>query len=672
MKTCLKSLSLAAALLAFVCPSVAAEPTYQEPHRPQFHFTPAINWMNDPNGMVYFDGEYHLFYQYNPFGDKWGHMSWGHAVSPDLVHWEHFPLALAEENGVMIFSGSAVVDWKNTSGFGEDGKPPLVAIYTGHYTEKPLQNQQIAYSNDRGRTWTKYSGNPVLDIGLKDFRDPKVMWHEPTGKWVMTVSVPTDRKVRFYSSPNLKDWTLLSEFGPAGAVKGIWECPDLFQVKVENGSQSKWVLIVNIGGESVAGGSGCQYFVGEFDGREFKPDPGQPGDALTNRRLPAGKILADFESDDFGDWTAEGASFSAGPVRTHDRFSGLVGGGLATSWGSGDADMGTLTSPAFTVDSDFVTFLIGGGNHPGETCINLVVDGEAVRTATGRNSGSLRWHSWDIRDLEGKTSTIQLVDRHSGGWGQILVDHIVIGDELFVPPSGEPANWVDYAKDFYAAVSWNDIPKSDGRRLWLGWMSNWQYANDVPTSPWRSAMSIPRSLSLRKIDGDWRLVQKPAVELEKLRTGDVEDFSYQSSGNNSTLENNFGNHGQLYELVAEIKASNDAVFSFDFCRGNGEATTLKFDIAKQQVMLDRTKSGIVHFSDAFPGIFTAPVRLIKGEIRIHAFVDTSSVEIFVNDGETVLTSLVLPKPDSTGLRFKVDEGVSSAQVKTWKLKSAWH
>ena len=129
--------------------------------------------MNDPNGLVFYEGEYHLFYQYNPFGDKWGHMSWGHAVSPDLVHWQHLPLALAEENGVMIFSGSAVVDWKNTSGFGKDGKPPLVAIYTGHYTEKPLQNQHIAYSNDKGRTWTKYAGNPVLDIGAKDFRDPE-------------------------------------------------------------------------------------------------------------------------------------------------------------------------------------------------------------------------------------------------------------------------------------------------------------------------------------------------------------------------------------------------------------------------------------------------------------------------------------------------------------------
>ena len=133
--------------------------------RPKYHFTPARHWMNDPNGLVVVDGTWHLFFQHNPHGPEWGHMSWGHAVSPDMVHWKHLPVALYEENDIMIFSGSAVVDWKNTSAFGKDGKPPLVAIYTGHYTKKPLQDQQIAYSNDRGRTWTKYEGNPVLDIG---------------------------------------------------------------------------------------------------------------------------------------------------------------------------------------------------------------------------------------------------------------------------------------------------------------------------------------------------------------------------------------------------------------------------------------------------------------------------------------------------------------------------
>jgi fructan beta-fructosidase len=182
---------------------------YSEPFRPQFHFTPEKNWMNDPNGLVYYEGEYHLFYQYNPSGDKWGHMSWGHAVSPDMIHWKHLPLALPEADGVMIFSGSAVVDWNNTSGFGKDGKPPMVAIYTGcRAASDGVQFECIAYSNDKGRTWTKYAGNPVIDINSKDFRDPKVQWYEPTKSWIMTVSLSAQHKVRFYGSPNLKDWTL--------------------------------------------------------------------------------------------------------------------------------------------------------------------------------------------------------------------------------------------------------------------------------------------------------------------------------------------------------------------------------------------------------------------------------------------------------------------------------
>src|ERR1051326_3999032 len=171
----------------------AGDGYYSEPFRPQFHFTPQKNWMNDPNGMVFYRGEYHLFYQFNPFGDKWGHMSWGHAVSPDLLHWQHLPVALPEENGVMIFSGSAVVDWQNSSGFGQRGRPPLVAIYTGTGPGSGgRQYQCLAYSNDQGRTWTKYSKNPVLDLGLKDFRDPKVRWHDPTKRWIMTVSLPTE------------------------------------------------------------------------------------------------------------------------------------------------------------------------------------------------------------------------------------------------------------------------------------------------------------------------------------------------------------------------------------------------------------------------------------------------------------------------------------------------
>jgi fructan beta-fructosidase len=234
--------------------------------RPEYHFTPPQNFMNDPNGLVFFDGEYHLFYQHNPFGDVWGHMSWGHAVSRDLIHWEHLPVALYEEAGVMIFSGSAVVDWQNTSGFGQENNPPLIAIYTGH--SEVDQNQNLAYSIDRGRTWTKYKGNPILSIGARDFRDPKVFWHERTQKWVMVTALSDQYKVRFDSSPDLKHWTHLSDFGPSGAVDGIWECPDLFPLPIDDQPErSKWILKVD-----ALKGTGAQYFIGNFDGTRFIND----------------------------------------------------------------------------------------------------------------------------------------------------------------------------------------------------------------------------------------------------------------------------------------------------------------------------------------------------------------------------------------------------------------
>jgi fructan beta-fructosidase len=264
----------AACAFAITVVAWSAASEYHEPLRPRFHFTPSRNFMNDPNGLVYYKGEYHLFYQHNPFGTVWGHMSWGHAVSRDMLHWEHLPVALREENGIMIFSGSAVVDRDNASGFcrpnGSD-RSCLVAIYTGHGHDRQTQN--IAYSNDRGRTWTKYSGNPVIDPGLKDFRDPKVIWHEPTKRWVMVTVLADQHKVRFFGSRDLKTWETLSDFGPAGATGGVWECPDLFALPVDgNPRDLRWVLDVDINPGGVAGGSGGQYFVGTFDGVRFVND----------------------------------------------------------------------------------------------------------------------------------------------------------------------------------------------------------------------------------------------------------------------------------------------------------------------------------------------------------------------------------------------------------------
>ena len=256
----------------------SAAPASNADWQPKIHFFAPPNWINDPNGPIYLNGQYHIFFQTNPFGEQWGHMSWGHATSPDLVHWKHLPIAIPEENGIAIFSGSTVEDHDNTSGLcGDAGhKTPgcLIAIYTGASLGKQTQN--IAVSRDEGTTWTKYSGNPVLDLGLKDFRDPKVFWHEASKSWVMVVALPDQHKLRFYRSPNLRKWELASEFGSAGAVSGVWECPDLFELPVYDAQGhldgSRWLLNVNLSPGGPAGGSADQYFVGKFDGITFTED----------------------------------------------------------------------------------------------------------------------------------------------------------------------------------------------------------------------------------------------------------------------------------------------------------------------------------------------------------------------------------------------------------------
>jgi fructan beta-fructosidase len=518
-----RTLFLLAAALAAALVSVAASPQgfYMEPFRPQYHFTPEKNWMNDPNGMVFYEGEYHLFYQYNPAGDKWGHMSWGHAVSPDMVHWTHLPLALAEADNVMIFSGSAVVDWKNSSGFGKDGRPPLVAVYTGFRTTDRVQFQCIAYSNDKGRTWTKYSDNPVIDINSTDFRDPKVQWHDATRRWIMTVSLSAEHKVRFYGSDNLKAWTLLSEFGPAGATGGVWECPDLFELPLPGTNDKRWVLVVNMNPGSVAGGSGGQYFIGRFDGTQFVAD----GDSLIPPR-------------------------------------------------------------------------------PGRS-------------------------------------------------------------------ASESAHWFDYGPDYYAAVSWSDVPASDGRRLWLGWMSNWEYGGDVPTSPWRSAMSIPREVGLSRTAEGIRLVQKPAREVESLRDRHFAFKSGDVSEANAWLKERHVQGDQL-ELMVEFAPRSSGTEGVKVLTSDTEATVIGVDRQRGRAFVDRTQSGNVTFHQKFSGVYDAPLAVHDGRVELHLFVDASSVEVFVNDGERVFTSLVYPSAASRGVEFF--GSMTSARITSlnvWTLKSIW-
>jgi len=241
--------------------------------RPVYHFTPEKNWTNDPNGLIYMDGVYHLYNQQNPFENKWGHMSWGHASSTDLVHWQHLPIALPEtidKDSSWRFSGCTVLDKNNTSGFCKSGGC-LVAIYTADQPNLKKESQFIAYSNDGGMHYTNYENNPVLDLGIKDFRDPNVSWNEQLQQWLMVVALPTEYKLRFYASKNLRDWSLLSEFGSAGYSKAPWECPSLIKLKVKNQpSLEKWVLMVSSGGPN--GWPFMQYFTGRFDGKQFIND----------------------------------------------------------------------------------------------------------------------------------------------------------------------------------------------------------------------------------------------------------------------------------------------------------------------------------------------------------------------------------------------------------------
>ncbi|MFE9202278.1 GH32 C-terminal domain-containing protein [Micromonospora sp. NPDC007230] len=563
----------AAATLVLAAPGTAAAgpSTRDEPYRPQLHFSPERNWMNDPNGLVWYQGEWHLFYQYNPEGPQWGNMSWGHAVSRDLVHWEELPLALPYSADEHIFSGSIVVDERNTSGFGRPGAPAMVAVYTSWYPATGVQAQSLAYSTDRGRTWTKYAGNPVLDLGSREFRDPKVFWDTKSGRWTMAVVRATEHKVSFYGSADLRSWTHLSDFGPANAVGGVWEVPDLFELPVDGDPQrTKWVLIVNLNPGAVAGGSGAQYFVGDWDGTMFTADnvvtgeaepppgtlfadfessyrgwtvqndpvlgpgpfddapypgtvPGQQqvsgfrGAALVNSFLgfdaPRGRLVSpeftldrdyvnllvgggahphlpdtttdfvpagaepviDFELPDGqtyeqAGWTATGGLRDRAPVVGPARWErGHVGDKLLTTFFEADSTTGTLTSPGFTIDRNHLSVLVGAGGHLGDgtgrTVVELLVDGQVVRTATGNFSGFMNWRSWDVTQFRGRTAQLRIVDENNGGWGHLLVDQLIATDEPVLPRAVETAVNLVVDGEVVRTATGRDSERLD----WVAW-----------------------------------------------------------------------------------------------------------------------------------------------------------------------------------------------------------
>ncbi|KAB8227960.1 glycosyl hydrolase family protein [Aspergillus alliaceus] len=465
---------------------VVVAQTYNELYRPRYHFTPAKNWMNDPNGLLYHNGVYHLYYQYNPGGNTWGAMSWGHATSDDLTYWTHQPIALLARGypdniSEMFFSGSAVADTENTSGFSTNGTVPLVAMYTSYYpvsrnlpsgksVNGGQQAQSIAYSLDEGMTWTTYdAANPVIlnppapyEDQWRDFRDPFVFWHQPTKKWVSVVSLAQLHKLLFYTSPNLKEWTYTSEFGPMNAVGGVWECPSIFPLALDgNEGEAKWVVQIglNPGGPPGVVGSGTQYIVGNFDGTAFVADPNTPPPSPTStsastttstgtQTTGADEVVRfqDFEGTaNFASrgWVATGGLVGAAPVQGtlsgQQTVSGYAGTRLVNTFLNGDSTTGTLTSPPFTITRPLINFLIGGGNAPGAECINLKIQGQsqAVRTATGRNEEKLWPQTWDVTEYVGQTAVFEIVDQQTGSWGHVLIDEITFsGDATEQPPSG--------------------------------------------------------------------------------------------------------------------------------------------------------------------------------------------------------------------------------------------
>ena len=631
---------------------------YLQFNRPQFHFTPSTGWMGDPSGLVYENGWYHLFY-------------WGHAVSHDLVRWERWPRALRSGRSVGVMSGSAVVDWNNTSGFGKDGKPPMVAIYSGLHKTTRRQTQDIAYSNDGGRTWTKYAGNPVIDLGLTEFRDPQVFWYEPARHWIMVVSLAAETKVSFYASNDLKHWGHLSEFGPAGATGGVWECPDLFMLPVEgNPKNMKWVLKVDVQP------TGGQYFVGDFDGTTFSCDHTLL-DQLESSPDDAGNVVfADFEGDDYGAWITTGHAFGKGPAHGmlagQNAVLGFRGSGFVNSFHGGDDSQGTLTSPEFTLANPYIRFLIGGGYKPQKACIILLVDGQVVRTETGRDMEALRWANWDVREFMGRPARIQIVDHATGGWGHINVDQITFSDRPVKLDEREKAHWIDYGDDFYATRSWHGLPDPDLRRVWLAWMGNWRYATDIPTVPWKGMQSIPRELGLSKDSlGRIYLTQQPVRELKSLRTRHWERPAGLVGPANQNLSRD-GIRGNALEIVADFECGDASEFGFKVRQGTKEETVIGYDVRNQKMFVDRTRSGRVDFNPSFPARNLAPLMPVQNIIRLHVFVDECSVEVFGNDGRTVISDEIFPDPSSDGLSlYSVGGSARLAKLDVWRLGSIW-
>ncbi len=627
---------------------------YHEIYRPQYHLTTPKGALFDPTALVYVNG----YYQVNR----------RLAISKDLVHWKLGSKERLNTDSTREMSGSVVIDEQNSSGFGIDRKPPLVAIYSGLRLKDGRQFQCIAWSNDEGKTWTQYNKNPVIDIGSNEFRDPQVFWYKPSGKWIMIVALSSKQKVRFYSSTNLKDWKFLSDFGPLGAVKGVWECPDIFQLTVDGNSKKiKWVLEVDV--QPIGG----QYFLGQFNGEKFTIDNSfktMLHQLKIDQPEVKGEVLFDFEKDLTG-WIKEGDAFSGSPAEGSLEYQnaviGFIGKKLVNSFYDRDASTGKIISPSFLINKKYLNFLIGGGDHPNETCLNLIIDGKVVETKTGVNTEVLYWANWDVHKYIGKQAKIEIVDSNTSGFGHILIDQIMLSDEP-AKNEKEATSWIDYGPDFYAERSWVNAP--NGRRIWVAWLGSWLYATSVPTTPWKGGHTFPREVTLKTFPEGIQLVQSPVEEIKKLRDKHIHFENIQINQNADFKIPDIT--GNTYELEVEFAIKDSGKITIDLCKGLTQKTVLTYDAKSEAMELDRTQSGVTSFSVSFPNVYKAPLKIRNNKVKFHILVDHSSIEVFGNDGESTITCQIFPDPESRGVSISSQNSLLRLiKMDVWQLASIW-